>query len=780
MDASQKQLRLLAIEDSDDDHVMLVRELRKAGYVVESKRVVSADELATALGDRWDIIVSDWLLPGFGGAQALTHIAAHMIDVPVIVISGTPGEEAAVAALRGGALDFLAKDRPSRYVPAIERAVRESADRRARLVAERELRLSETRYRLGFEVAPEALITYDMTHARILDANPAAIALFGRSLEWLRAMRVGELSAPTQADGVPLAAALARVQEQVEQGEMAVYEWRCVDAAGAIIPCEVRYVPMPGDGERLARLSIIDLRERIRTEEIRARSTQLELQNRRIQEASRLKSEFLANMSHELRTPLNAIIGFAELLHDGHVEPTSPQHTEFLGDILTSGRHLLQLINDVLDLAKVEAGQLDFRPEAVEPGQMIAEVIAILRTHAASKHIGVTTEIDPAVGVVQLDPSRFKQVVYNYLSNALKFTHDGGRIVARVAVEDEAHFRFEVQDSGVGIPAEDLGRLFVEFQQLEGGASKRHQGTGLGLALTRRLVDAQGGRVGVESTLGQGSTFHAVFPRGPRSGADPQARPGAHQRQGGRTVLIVEDDARDRELVTELLEDAGFAVEVAETGAAALAACATRAFDAITLDMLLPDMTGLQLLAELRAEPQTKAVPVIVITVVPDAKVVAGVSVTRILHKPLDGNDLLEALDRAGVHPDQPGGVLVVDDDPSALRLMDATLRQLGLSAITRSTGAAGLEAAATLAPAAIVLDLSMPEMDGLEFLEKLRALPAHARTPVVVWTNKDLTHAEQADLLATAQGVAVKTDNGPHGIVAQLRQLMAEPAGGA
>ncbi len=780
MDASKKQLRLLAVEDSDDDHAMLLRELRKAGYQVEASRVVSATELAAALAGTWDIIVSDWLLPGFGGAEALTHIHTREIDVPVIVISGTPGEEAAVAALRAGALDFLAKDKPSRYVPAIERAVRESADRRARLTAEHELRLSEERYRTGFVVAPEALITYDVDTMRILDANPAALAMFQRSLEWMRTMPVGDLTAPVQANGVPRAEAAADIIEQLRAngGTIPSYEWLFVNASGEIIPGEARFVQMPSERGHLSRLSIIDLRERVRTAEIRARSVELELQNRRIQEASRLKSEFLANMSHELRTPLNAIIGFAELLHDGHVAPTSPQHTEFLGDILTSGRHLLQLINDVLDLAKVEAGKLDFRPETVDPGRLVTEVIAILRTQAASKRIRVTTEVDPAVGTVHIDPSRFKQVVYNYLSNALKFTQDGGRIIVRVGVEDDAHFRLEVQDSGSGISAEDVGRLFVEFQQLEAGASKRHQGTGLGLALTRRLVDAQGGRVGVRSTVGRGSTFHAVLPRQTRAGLEPTARPVPPPRLGGRSVLVVEDDARDRDVVVSLLEDAGFAVVVAQTGAAALAACAGRAFDAITLDMLLPDMTGLELLAKLRAEPRTKATPVIVITVVPDAKVVAGFTVADILHKPLDRTDLLEALVRAGVHPDLPGGVLVVDDDPTALRLMDATLKQLGLAAITRSTGAAGLEAAAALAPTAIVLDLMMPEMDGVEFLAKLRALPDHARTPVVFWTNKDLTHAEQEHLLATAQGVAAKTDHGAHGIIAQLRQLIADRHG--
>jgi PAS domain S-box-containing protein len=751
---------------------MLLRELRKAGYQVHAHRVVSEGELAAAIGESWDIIVSDWILPGFGGEQALAYIGARGLAIPVIVISGTPGEEPAVTALRAGALDFLAKDKPSRYVPAIERAVRESADRRARLAAERELRISETRYRLGFEIAPEALITYDLTNERILEANPAATAMFGYSLEELTTMPLGRLSAPLQADGTPVDEAVREVFASARKGEVVIYDWRYVDRRGDVIPCEVRFVPMPNEGTQLARLSIIDLRERIRTEEIRRRSVELELQNRRIQEASRLKSEFLANMSHELRTPLNAIIGFAELLFDGQVPATSPQHTEFLGDILTSGRHLLQLINDVLDLAKVEAGKLDFRPEASDPTKMINEVAAILRTAAANKRIRVTTEGDPAVGIVQVDPGRFKQVVYNYLSNALKFTPDGGKIVVRVCPEDAAHFRLEVTDTGVGIPPEELGRLFVEFQQLESGASKRHQGTGLGLALTRRLVEAQGGRVGVRSTPGQGSTFHAVLPRETRSGLEPAPRPQPVQKIGARRVLVVDDDARDSEVVVELLDQAGYSVQVATTGAQALAACADTDFDAITLDMLLPDMTGLELLSHLRDEPRTHRVPVIVLTVVADSKVVAGFTVADVLHKPLEPAELLRALERAGVRPDRAGGVLVVDDDPAALRLMDATLAQLGLAAITRSTGASALEAAERLAPAAVVLDLVMPGMDGLEFLARLRELPAHRGTPVVIWTNKDLTPSEQQHLRATAQGVAAKNDHGANGIVAQLRQL--------
>ncbi len=511
-------LRILVAEDSEDDFEILLRELRRGGYAVSATRVAARGSFEAALASSWDLVITDWSMPGFGGQQVLESLAAHQLRTPCMVISGTIGEEPAVAALRAGALDFLSKDKPKRFLPAVERALRES-------------------------------------------------------------------------------------------------------------------------------------RERAQTDEIRRRSQELELQNRRIQEASRLKSEFLANMSHELRTPLNAIIGFAELLHDGQVDPAMPEFREFLGDILASGRHLLQLINDVLDLAKVEAGRLEFRPEPVDLSKVIGEVCAILRTTAAAKQIRIEIDVDPAVRDVVLDAGRFKQVAYNYLSNALKFTAPEGRVTIRARVVDDDTFRVEVEDTGIGVAAGDLGRLFVEFQQLESGSGKRHQGTGLGLALTKRLVEAQGGSVGVTSILGQGSTFYALLPRRstttielPRTRTRPPA-----PKPGASTILVVEDDLRDQAQLVSALHDAGYAVEIATTGAEALTRWRERPFDAITIDLLLPDMSGLDLLAALHGERRAPSVPIIVVTVVPDAKVVAGFDVHEILYKPLDRANLLASLQRAGV-----------------------------------------------------------------------------------------------------------------------------------
>jgi PAS domain S-box-containing protein len=488
-------------------------------------------------------------------------------------------------------------------------------------------------------------------------------------------------------------------------------------------------------------------------------------------EANRLKSEFLANMSHELRTPLNAILGFAELLADRKVGPESKQYGEFLGHILKSGRHLLQLINDVLDLAKVEAGKTEFHPEYVDLKMLVEEVSAILRTTAAAKGIVVDKKIDPNLRAVT-DPGRFKQVLYNYLSNALKFTGEGGRVSLRVHADQDDAFTLEVEDTGAGIAADDVPRLFVEFQQLDSGKAKQHSGTGLGLALTKKLVEAQGGTVAVRSTLGKGSVFSARLPRATPTPVEPVAQ-SATALPGQPTILVIEDEARDRGFLVETLTRAGYFVDIAVTGKQALHNIATRRYDAITLDLLLPDLGGLDILNQLRADERHKDVPVVVVTVVAEKGVVAGFSVHDILAKPLDSGALLDSLRRAQVVPDQAGAVLCVDDDAGCLRLMEVALGQLGYRCVCKSDGAAALAAVEEVKPVAVVLDLVMPGLSGLEFLDLFRRDPNNRRTPVIVWTVKDLGGDERARLQSLAQAVVQKGHEGTSALLDELRAVL-------
>ncbi|MDQ3295637.1 MAG: PAS domain-containing sensor histidine kinase [Myxococcota bacterium] len=260
----------------------------------------------------------------------------------------------------------------------------------------------------------------------------------------------------------------------------------------------------PPDGERYLAVSNKNVTERKLLEE-------------KLRETSRHKGEFLANMSHELRTPLNAIIGFTELMYSGNAGPIAPLHREYLGDVLRSAKHLLRVVNDVLDLARVESGTLEYRPEPVEMGQLVDEVRDVLRGLATRKNLTIEAYVDPEAAHVVIDAARIRQVLYNYLSNAIKFTPEGGTICVRIGpTETPAEFRLDVEDSGIGISEDNVPNLFVEFQQLDANATRRHEGTGLGLALTKRIVEGHHGRVMVKSTLGKGSTFSAILPRKPK------------------------------------------------------------------------------------------------------------------------------------------------------------------------------------------------------------------------------------------------------------------------
>jgi len=647
-----------------------------------------------------------------------------------------------------------------------------------RAIAEKradELRISEERYR-SFVQGNIAVVWIRDPHGRFTGTEDAWEAYTGQS----RAAYEGHgwVDALHPDDRPAAHARLATLGNQ----EAVDFEARLWNAAAKEYRwCQGRAVPIKNaDGSMREWFgTYTDIHDKKQNDEITRRSKDLEEENRRIQEANRLKSVFLASMSHELRTPLNAIIGFAELLYDGAVPPGSPQHHEFLGDILAGGRHLLQLINDVLDLAKVEAGKMEFHAEPASLRKLAGEVTTILRSIAAQKSIRIAVDVQDEVDRVVLDPGRFKQVLYNYLSNALKFTPDAGHVTVRARPEGAHAFRLEVQDDGVGISLEDQRRLFTEFQQAGGRAGDPDlpRGTGLGLALTRRLVEAQGGTVGLRSTPGEGSVFHAVLPRqAQRSAPLPEPRFFRGARPGAPVVLVVEDDAREQALLVRTLGDAGYAVETAATAAQALSLCRQRAYDAVTLDLLLPDTSGLEVLRAIRRGELNPNVPVIIVSVVSERGSVAGFAVHDYLQKPLDGGALLASLERAGLSPGGPAAVLVVDDDAGSLRLMESVLARVGFTAICRPDGISALAVARSERPAAVVLDLMMPGMDGFQFLEELRSAPETRRTPVIVWTVKDLTAEELARLRLSAQSVVTK-GGGAAALLEELRALLPAPA---
>jgi len=398
-----------------------------------------------------------------------------------------------------------------------ELALREAHDGLERRVDERTaelaaantgLRASEERFRLLVEGVRGYAILMLGPDGDIAAWNAGAERLFGRGDDVV---------------GEPISALLPGLDGTAlhTAARGSATERPALRADGSTFPIELMITRLDDDGRFIGIVQDIAERKRLealseqkqrRADELRRKSEELADENRRMQEANRMQAEFLANMSHELRTPLNAIIGFAELMHGGIAGPIDPQHREFLGDILTSSRHLLELINQVLDHARAVSGMLELAPEPIDLARVIVDVRDILRAIAAERRIELDTALPAELGKVTVDPSKLRQILYNFLSNALKFTPEGGRVTIRAALIGEA-FRIEVQDTGIGIASQDLRYLFVPFRQLDAGTAKRFPGTGLGLALSKRLAEAHGGTVGVDSVRGAGSTFWVQLPR---------------------------------------------------------------------------------------------------------------------------------------------------------------------------------------------------------------------------------------------------------------------------
>ena len=382
-------------------------------------------------------------------------------------------------------------------------------------------------------------------------------------------------------------------------------------------------------------------------------NSELAEQSKKAMEANRLKSEFLANMSHELRTPLNGIIGFSELIYNNKVGKLTTEQHEYIGDILTSSRHLLQLINDILDLSKIESGKIEFHPEQINMPKLVQEVNDVMVTLIVKKNLHLETIIDPKLANTISDPAKLKQILYNFLSNAVKFTPKGGKITISVQPEDEQHFCLAVEDNGIGIHQSDLDKLFSEFKQLDTGTRKKYAGTGLGLALTRRIVEAQGGEIRVKSTFGEGSKFFAILPNEPLDYINPPSFELKDAKikviPGDRvpTILVIEDDLNDQAILVDTLTKSGFIVDIAANGAQALEYAKNRHYDAVTLDLMLPDMTGWEIVQKLRSEGLNKRTPTLVISLVKEKEASFGFLIDEFLLKPVRPQELLDALQSA-------------------------------------------------------------------------------------------------------------------------------------
>jgi PAS domain S-box-containing protein len=649
-------LRILIVEDAEDDAALMMREIQRGGYAVEFERVETQTTMQEALSrGSWDIILSDYTMPEFSAMAAVRTLKESGLDIPLLVVSGTIGEETAVTALKAGAHDFLLKGKLARLIPAIERELRDAETRRSRHEA-------ELRYKLLVEQLP--IIVYVNPIDQIENTtyvSPQIQTILGyMPEEWLADPEFWQKRIhPDDREAV-----LTNIERSDLTGKSFDLEYRMLARDGRVVWFQDQTVLVRDDkGQPLYWQGLkIDITKRKQAEdEIRKLNAELEQRveerTKELERALRAKDEFLANMSHELRTPLNAILGLSESLIELAAGPLNEKQHRYIGMISESGNHLLSLINDILDLAKIEAGQIVLNINEVELKQVCQASLRMINELAHKKNQQVTLEINDGIGSIWADERRLKQVLVNLLSNAVKFTPENGKLgLEAQADREEKRIMITVWDHGIGISESDLTRLFRPFVQLDSGLAREAPGTGLGLALVAQMVRLHGGSVAVESQPGEGSRFTVILPWEPALATDAMLRmkstgkfrairPDAKDRP---IILLVEDTKEVTMMIVDYLEVAGYQVITASDGPTGIEQ-AKRAHPALILmDIQLPGMDGLEVTRRLRADPDFRTIPIIALTALAmrgDRERCLAAGATDYLAKPVSLKKLVQMIE---------------------------------------------------------------------------------------------------------------------------------------
>ena len=828
----KKETTVLVIDDSLSFREALREALEAAGYAV-LLAATGEDGLLAAAAARPDAVMVDSQLPGMDGPGVIRSLRLDLAlrSVPCVLLTANDERDAELSALDAGADAFVRKQEDLAYIlvrlAAVLRSAATSAPEGAAspLGPKRVLAVDDSPTFLGELADVLREEGYDVIPAKsgedaleLLASQNVDIILMDLQMPGLSGHETCKLikSAPVVRD-VPLIILTGTEDRNAMLDALEVGADDYIQKSGdfdvlkARVRAQLRRKQFEDDNRRI-RLDLLNMemeaaQARAANELAASRAellAQLEQKNLALEHinadlarANQAKTDFLSTMSHELRTPLNAIIGFSEILKEGLTGPLQPRQVEFCRHINDSGRHLLALINDILDLSKIEAGKMEVDLESVNLDSLLNDAMVLVKERAQERQIKLDVQYSGLTAPLQADKRRLKQILLNLLSNAVKFSPDGGSVSMQASLVDRGQaamalpgyvdglrvplpdsdfkqfVQLSVRDNGIGLSPADLDKLFKPFAQIKNDVTRKAEGTGLGLVTVARLVDMHQGAVAVSSRPGEGSCFSFWLPW--HGTADLSEIPAATNASAERPLaLVVEDDAAGAALMREQLQAEGFIVRHAASAEAALQMAGEFTPDLITLDIRLPGMDGWDFLCRIQSLPTWADVPVVVVSLDAGHEVGLSLGASAVLQKPISRDDFTRELSLLGFKPTTSHDVkvLVIDDSqPAEQESLATDAGQPGYALLRARGGREGIELTQRHLPDLVILDLLMGDMGGIEVVEALKADSRTANIPVIVLAEKQFSDAERERLNTHVQGVIDRADFQPNRFVGEVKK---------